>query len=171
MGKGVHAERISNQAWGFQEQKDWRPQVEVVPKSDWIRYRDAEISATHLYLRERASGGTSARVLRPGAAEPHKQKLAEFGLKGRVRANQTGCLDQCEHGPNVVIYLGDNGLVRVIAVFLVSRRRNSMSDVLFGNISDIHTIESITRRHSHSLRLWPNICRSSFCYGLSEQDR
>jgi (2Fe-2S) ferredoxin len=25
-------------------------------------------------------------------------------LKGKVRANQAGCLDQCEHGPNVVIY-------------------------------------------------------------------
>ena len=33
-----------------------------------------------------------------------KQKLAELGLKGTVRANQAGCLDQCEHGPNVVIY-------------------------------------------------------------------
>jgi (2Fe-2S) ferredoxin len=33
-----------------------------------------------------------------------KRKLAERGLKGRVRANQSGCLDQCEHGPNVVIY-------------------------------------------------------------------
>ena len=33
-----------------------------------------------------------------------KQKLKERGLKGRVRANQSGCLDQCEHGPNVVVY-------------------------------------------------------------------
>jgi len=33
-----------------------------------------------------------------------KQRLAEHGLKGRVRANQSGCLDQCEHGPNIVIY-------------------------------------------------------------------
>jgi (2Fe-2S) ferredoxin len=33
-----------------------------------------------------------------------KQKLAECGLKGRVRANQAGCLDQCEHGPNLVVY-------------------------------------------------------------------
>ncbi len=33
-----------------------------------------------------------------------KQKLAQRGLKGRVRANQAGCLDQCEHGPNVVVY-------------------------------------------------------------------
>jgi (2Fe-2S) ferredoxin len=33
-----------------------------------------------------------------------KQKLNERGLKGKVRANQSGCLDQCEHGPNVVVY-------------------------------------------------------------------
>jgi (2Fe-2S) ferredoxin len=33
-----------------------------------------------------------------------KQKLKERGLKGKVRANQSGCLDQCEHGPNLVVY-------------------------------------------------------------------
>lgn len=33
-----------------------------------------------------------------------KAKLAKLGLKGRVRANNSGCLDQCEHGPNVVVY-------------------------------------------------------------------
>jgi (2Fe-2S) ferredoxin len=33
-----------------------------------------------------------------------KQKLKERGIKGNVRANQAGCLDQCEHGPTVVVY-------------------------------------------------------------------
>jgi (2Fe-2S) ferredoxin len=33
-----------------------------------------------------------------------KQKLAARGLRSKVRANQSGCLDQCEHGPNVVVY-------------------------------------------------------------------
>jgi (2Fe-2S) ferredoxin len=33
-----------------------------------------------------------------------KQKLAARGLKAKVRANKAGCLDQCEHGPNLVIY-------------------------------------------------------------------
>lgn len=33
-----------------------------------------------------------------------KQKLAACGLKHRVRANKSGCLDQCEHGPTVVVY-------------------------------------------------------------------
>ena len=33
-----------------------------------------------------------------------KIELDKRGLKGRVRANMAGCLDQCEHGPNLVIY-------------------------------------------------------------------
>ena len=32
-----------------------------------------------------------------------KKALAERGVK-RVRANKAGCLDQCEHGPNLVVY-------------------------------------------------------------------
>jgi (2Fe-2S) ferredoxin len=33
-----------------------------------------------------------------------KAALAERGLQRRVRANRAGCLDQCEHGPTVVVY-------------------------------------------------------------------
>lgn len=33
-----------------------------------------------------------------------KQELSARGLKSKVRANRSGCLDQCEHGPTVVIY-------------------------------------------------------------------
>lgn len=33
-----------------------------------------------------------------------KETLAKYGLKDSVRANKSGCLDQCEHGPTVVIY-------------------------------------------------------------------
>jgi (2Fe-2S) ferredoxin len=33
-----------------------------------------------------------------------KAAVARRGLKGRVRANSAGCLDQCEHGPSVVVY-------------------------------------------------------------------
>lgn len=33
-----------------------------------------------------------------------KQELAKRGLKGTVRANKAGCLDQCEHGSTVVVY-------------------------------------------------------------------
>ncbi len=33
-----------------------------------------------------------------------KSELKRRGLTGRIRANQSGCLDQCEHGPCVVVY-------------------------------------------------------------------
>jgi len=33
-----------------------------------------------------------------------KTKLGKLGLAKRVRANKSGCLDQCEHGPTVVVY-------------------------------------------------------------------
>jgi len=33
-----------------------------------------------------------------------KKRLYDIGLKGVVRANSAGCLDQCEHGVTVVVY-------------------------------------------------------------------
>jgi (2Fe-2S) ferredoxin len=35
-----------------------------------------------------------------------KKELASRGLNDRVRANKAGCLEQCEHGPSVVVYPG-----------------------------------------------------------------
>jgi (2Fe-2S) ferredoxin len=36
--------------------------------------------------------------------ELFKNEVAKRGLKPAVRANQSGCLDQCEYGPTVVVY-------------------------------------------------------------------
>ena len=33
-----------------------------------------------------------------------QQRTKAAGLGGRVRINKAGCLDQCEHGPTVVVY-------------------------------------------------------------------
>jgi (2Fe-2S) ferredoxin len=33
-----------------------------------------------------------------------KQAATAAGLKGRVRVNKSGCLNQCGHGPMVVVY-------------------------------------------------------------------
>ncbi len=33
-----------------------------------------------------------------------KEELAARGLAKRIRANNAGCLDQCEHGVTVVVY-------------------------------------------------------------------
>ncbi|HUO36276.1 MAG TPA: hypothetical protein VMU43_14910 [Candidatus Acidoferrum sp.] len=37
-------------------------------------------------------------------ARAFKDKLAQRGMQKRVRSNKAGCLDQCEHGPTVVVY-------------------------------------------------------------------
>ena len=36
-----------------------------------------------------------------------KQRVAEAGLTAEVRINRAGCLNQCGHGPNLVIYPED----------------------------------------------------------------
>lgn len=36
--------------------------------------------------------------------ERFKVEVKQRNLKATVRANAAGCLDQCEHGPNVVVY-------------------------------------------------------------------
>ncbi|HEX7122842.1 MAG TPA: hypothetical protein VF178_10770 [Gemmatimonadaceae bacterium] len=39
--------------------------------------------------------------------ETLKKGVAECGLKGVVRVNQAGCMNQCGHGPMVVVYPDD----------------------------------------------------------------
>ncbi|MBF6590574.1 MAG: (2Fe-2S) ferredoxin domain-containing protein [Ktedonobacterales bacterium] len=39
-----------------------------------------------------------------GVHQRLKKLVAEAGLGGRVRVNQSGCLDQCGYGPMVVVY-------------------------------------------------------------------
>lgn len=39
-----------------------------------------------------------------GLQKAFKKALAARGLQRRFRANKAGCLDQCEHGPTVVVY-------------------------------------------------------------------
>lgn len=33
-----------------------------------------------------------------------KARLSQTDVRATVRANKSGCLDQCEHGPTVVVY-------------------------------------------------------------------
>ena len=55
----------------------------------------------------RPEGAPRPSCTRDGKSDLHTelQRLArEAGLGGRVRINKSGCLDQCEHGPMVVVY-------------------------------------------------------------------
>jgi len=37
-------------------------------------------------------------------ADALRAAVKRLGLGGRVRINMAGCLDQCVHGPNIVVY-------------------------------------------------------------------
>lgn len=59
-----------------------------------------------------------------------KQAVDAAGLKGTVRVNKAGCLDQCEHGPTVVVYpeavwygrVGEADVAEIVASHLVAGR-------------------------------------------------
>lgn len=51
-----------------------------------------------------AKRGSCARCGGEELREAFKKRLKERGLNGRFRANNSGCLDACEHGPVIVVY-------------------------------------------------------------------
>jgi (2Fe-2S) ferredoxin len=61
----------------------WQRHVFVCTSGDWCPARDGDGLGVHAQL---------------------KRAVAEAGLKDRVRVNHSGCLDQCGHGPMVVVY-------------------------------------------------------------------
>ena len=53
------------------------------------------------------TSGRNCPALDGNSLEVHrafKELVAKAGLKGKVRVNNSGCLDQCGHGPMVVVY-------------------------------------------------------------------
>jgi (2Fe-2S) ferredoxin len=61
----------------------WPRHIFVCTSGDWCPARDGDGLGVHARL---------------------KREVAEAGLKDRVRVNHSGCLDQCGHGPMVVVY-------------------------------------------------------------------
>lgn len=48
--------------------------------------------------------GSCANSGSEAICDAFKKELHAAGLKGKMRANSSGCLDKCEHGPAVVVY-------------------------------------------------------------------
>jgi (2Fe-2S) ferredoxin len=58
-------------------------------------------------INERSADHPKGCCKQRGGAEVRdalKKELAARGLSDRIRANNSGCLDQCEHGVTVVVY-------------------------------------------------------------------
>ena len=63
----------------------------------------------HLFIctNEREDSANRPSCLPKGSKKlkaAFKDAIKDAGLKHSVRANESGCLDQCEHGPVVVVY-------------------------------------------------------------------
>jgi (2Fe-2S) ferredoxin len=63
----------------------------------------------HVFVcsNHRPAGAPRRSCTAEGQSELHarlQQLSREAGLAGKVRINKAGCLDQCEHGPVVVVY-------------------------------------------------------------------
>jgi (2Fe-2S) ferredoxin len=58
-------------------------------------------------LNSRPADASRRSCTADGTSELHvrlQQLTKAAGLAGKVRINKAGCLDQCEHGPVVVVY-------------------------------------------------------------------
>jgi len=73
------------------------------------------------------SRGSCDPTGRQSLRDAFKKELKRSGFRGRARINQAGCLDQCEHGPVVVIYpqavwygrVGPDDVPRIVAKTLI----------------------------------------------------
>ena len=66
----------------------------------------------HVFIctNERPAGHPKGDCTKKGSAgvrAAFKRELADRGLRGRMRANASGCLDNCEMGCSVVVYPDD----------------------------------------------------------------
>ncbi len=64
-----------------------------------------------------------------------KKQIAERGLKRKIRANQSGCLDQCAHGPVMVVYPD--------AVWYGAVRPENVSEILDKHVLGGHPVEDL----------------------------
>ncbi|MDP4198302.1 MAG: (2Fe-2S) ferredoxin domain-containing protein [Bacteroidota bacterium] len=63
----------------------------------------------HIFICENVRGeddpkGCCAQKGSPLIRAALKDEIKRRGLRGKVRANQSGCLDACEFGPSMVVY-------------------------------------------------------------------
>lgn len=66
-------------------------------------YKKLLVVCTNVHEDGRVSCGMPARG--GGAVcETLKAEAKKAGLKGKVRIVRSGCLGQCEHGPNAILY-------------------------------------------------------------------
>ncbi len=70
-----------------------------------------------------------------------KKRIKELGLKGKVRANSSGCLDACEFGASVVVYPEE--------VWYGGVTVNDVEEILQSHILNNKPVERLKIKHPH----------------------
>ena len=99
----------------------------------------------HLFIciNERSPDDPRGSCIARGSKKIHEEFKAEVkkrGLKGRVRANKAGCLDQCANGPSVVVY-PDN-------VWYTVRNTKDLNEIMDRHIEKGEIVERLLMRDS-----------------------
>lgn len=76
-----------------------------------------------------------------------KGAIKDAGLKHSVRTNDSGCLDQCEHGPVVVVYPE--------AIWYGNVQPDDVTEIVTQHLVNGHPVER--------LRLAPECINSEYC--------
>ncbi len=75
----------------------------------------------------------------PAIRARFKKAIAALGLKGRVRANSAGCLDQCEYGVSVVVYPE--------GVWYGGVREEDVDEIVRSHLVEGRPVERLLMRH------------------------
>lgn len=68
-----------------------------------------------------------------------KQRIKELGLKGKVRANTSGCLDACEFGVSIVVYPEETWYTQVTL--------NDVEEIIQSHILNNKPVERLLNKH------------------------
>jgi (2Fe-2S) ferredoxin len=101
VGKSVMAEMAKNEKHETRQDTHDTPVVddpeETIERTDTIWEKHVFVCTSGKYCPEVDGDGL-------GVHAELKRQVAAAGLKGQVRVNHSGCMDQCGYGPMVVVY-------------------------------------------------------------------
>ena len=111
----------------------------------------------HIFIciNERAECSVKGDCRRLGGKEIRMkfvQLISDHGLKGKVRANKTGCLDSCEVGAAIVIYPAgiwytQVGIDDVEEIFETSILKDNVVDRLVASEKTWESMQEIRHRN------------------------
>lgn len=101
----------------------------------------------HIFIcthQRKDSEGRSCCADKNGVAikDMFKKEVKERGLKGKVRANASGCLDHCAEGPSVVVYPE--------GIWYTVNNREDVLEIMEEHINHDRPVKRLMMKKNHS---------------------